>query len=101
MIKVVFDTVVFVRSLLNPYSFCGRVLFQSFTQYRLFVSRPVVEEILEVLHRDELTSKFRTLAGLDLASVIDILGQAEVVEIPTVAEVSRDPKDNKFLATAA
>jgi putative PIN family toxin of toxin-antitoxin system len=101
MVKVVFDTVVFVRSLLNPYNFCGRALFQHVERYRLVVSRPVVEEILEVLHREELRSKFRTLARLDLARVIDILGQAEVVEIPVVGGVSRDPKDNKFLATAA
>jgi putative PIN family toxin of toxin-antitoxin system len=100
MIKVVFDTVVFVRSLLNPHNYCGRVLFQSAAQYRLFLSPPVLREILEVLHRDELTSKFRSLAGMDMAKVLDILAQAEVVEIPVVPAVSRDPKDNKFLATA-
>lgn len=100
MVNVVFDTVVFVRSLINPHNFCGRALFQSFSQYRLFVSQPVVMEILEVLHRDELTRKFRSLAGLDLAKVIDLVGQAEVVEIPVIPLVSRDVKDNKFLATA-
>jgi putative PIN family toxin of toxin-antitoxin system len=101
MIKVVFDTVVFVRSLLNPHNYCGRVLFQSAARYRLFLSPPVLREILEVLHREELTSKFRSLAGMDMARVLDILAQAEVVEIPSEPAVSRDVKDNKFLATAA
>ncbi len=100
MIKVVFDTVVFVRGLINPYNFCGRALFTSPELHRLFVSQPVIAEILEVLHREELTTKFQTLGRFDLASVIELLGQAEVVEIPQVAAVSRDPKDDKFLATA-
>ena len=28
MLRVVFDTVVFVRSLINPHNYCGRVVFQ-------------------------------------------------------------------------
>src|SRR3954447_15256020 len=100
MLRVVFDTVVFVRSLLNPHNFCGRTLFQSFAQYQLIVSRPIVVEILEVLRRPELTTRFRSLEGLDLRRVIDMLGQAEAVEVSVVAEVARDPNDDKFLATA-
>ncbi len=100
MLKVVFDTVVFVRTLLNPHNYCGRTVFERASDYRLFISRPVVQEILEVLHRAELTTKFRELARFDLASVIDLLGQAEVVGIPTVSSVSRDPQDDIFVATA-
>jgi uncharacterized protein len=101
MIKVVFDTVVFVRSLINPHSFCGKIVFAHSHRYRLFVSQPVVTELVEVLHRPELTSKFRTLAQLDLGRVIAIIGQAEVVDVPQITVVSRDPNDDKFLATAA
>jgi uncharacterized protein len=101
MIKVVFDTVVLVRGLLNPHNYCGHLLFQHAEAYRLFLSRPLVEEMVEVLHRPELRSKFRSLAGMDLPAVLRILGRAEVVEVATVPAVSRDPKDNKFLATAA
>lgn len=53
-----------------------------------------------MLHREELTRRFRRLAGLDLARVIDHLGQAEVVDIPGVASISRDPKADIFVATA-
>lgn len=101
MLKVVFDTVVFVRSLINPHSRWGQSGFIHHHQYRLFLSQPVILEILDVLRRPELTRKFRSLRGMDMARVIEILGQAEIVEVSaTPAAVSRDFKDDKFLATA-
>ena len=98
--KVVFDTVVFVRSLINPHSRWGQAVFRYADSYRLFLSRPVLAEILDVLKRPELTRKFRGLAGMDVARVIDILGQAQVVEVAATPRASRDPKDDKVLATA-
>lgn len=98
MPKVVFDTVIFVRALINPRSVCGRLVF---AHYRLFVSQPVLLEVLEVLRRPELVSKFKALAGLDVARAIEVLSQAEVVDVPAVPAIARDPKDDKFLATAA
>jgi putative PIN family toxin of toxin-antitoxin system len=100
VVKVVFDAVVFVRSLLNPRSIWGQLVFQHFTAYRLFVSQPVVMEILEVLNREELTSKFQRLPGRNRRTVISLISQAEVAEVTATPAVSRDPKDDKFLATA-
>jgi len=37
---------------------------------------------------------------MDVARIIEILGQAEIVEVPVIPVVSRDEKDDKFLATA-
>ncbi len=101
MLKVVFDTVVLVRALINPHSVCGRLVFGYYARYRLFVSRAVVLEILEVLRRPELVSKFRALEGFDVTRAIELISQAEVVNVPAVPAVARDPKDDKFLATAA
>lgn len=100
MLRVVFDTVVFVRCLINPHSRWGDLVFTYYPRYRLFLSQPVILEILDVLRRPELTRKFRTLKGMDMARIIEILGQAEIVEVETVPKVSRDIKDDKFLATA-
>lgn len=101
MIKVVFDTVVFVRALINPYSTCGRSVFlDSTTRYRLYLSRPILIEILEVLGRPELTRKFRQVAGLDRGRVLDIVRVADVVDPIEIASTSRDVKDDKFLAAA-
>ena len=101
MPTVVFDTVVFVRALIRPGSSCGRIVFAHAERYQLVVSRQLVREYLDVLTRPELTRRFSTLATLDRTQVIDILAQAPVVDIGDVPMVSRDPKDDKFLATAA
>src|SRR5688572_5740759 len=100
MPRAVFDTVIFVRALINPHGIWGRLIFQHGRAYTLIISPPVVEEILDVLHRPELTRRFRSLVGLDVARVIAILDHAEAVELQDVPAVSRDPKDDKFLATA-
>ena len=100
MLRVVFDTVIFVRSLINPLGKFGTVVFQYSSDYRLFVSKPVVIEILEVINRPEVTVLFRTLENLDKKRVVEIISQAEVVEIFDIPKVSRDRKDDKFLATA-
>ena len=98
--KVVFDTVVFVRSLINPHSKWGRAIFAHADSYGLILSQPILEEILDVLRRPELTRRFRSLREMDMARVIQILGQAQVVEVGKIPKASRDPKDDKFLATA-
>jgi len=100
MHRVVIDTVVFVRSLINPHSWWGKVLFQKNTSYTLVLSRPVIVEILEVLNRPELTKKFKSLQEIDMRTVLDYISQAELVDIPIIPNTSRDPKDNMFLATA-
>jgi len=98
--KVVFDTVVFVRALINPKSRCGRLVFEHYADYRLIISAPVAREILEVINRPELKAKYSSLNGVDMARVIDLLGEAEAVELGEIPPVSRDPKDNVFIATA-
>jgi putative PIN family toxin of toxin-antitoxin system len=97
---VVFDTVVFVRALIRPGRFCGQIVFAHSERYQLILSRQLVREYLDVLTRPELTQRFSTLASLDRTRVLDILAQAPVVDIGEVPMVSRDPKDDKFLATA-
>jgi putative PIN family toxin of toxin-antitoxin system len=99
--SIVIDTVVFVRSLLNPHSAPGKLIFTHADEYRLILSAPIIREILEVLQRPEITRKIRFVAGMDIKRVLDLLSQAELVELPAdIPQVSRDPKDDKFLATA-
>lgn len=100
MLKIVIDTVVFVRSLINPHNKAGKILFTHFRLYQIFISEPIVTEILEVLKRPELTGKFRSLKLLDINRIISILGQAQGVDIQKIPSISRDPKDDKFLITS-
>ncbi len=100
MLSVVFDTVVFVRALINPYSYWGRLVFEHAADYRLIVSRPILAEILEVIQRPRIRRKYRSVATRDVPTVLALLARAEAVELETIPAVVRDPKDDKFLATA-
>lgn len=100
MPRVVIDTVVFVRALLNPRNRAGQLLFQRADEYTLVLLPPIIREILEVLNRPEITRKFRATSGIDMRRVIDLLAEAEIVEFDETPAISRDPKDDKFLVTA-
>ncbi|MGH2558342.1 MAG: putative toxin-antitoxin system toxin component, PIN family [Thermomicrobiales bacterium] len=100
MVSAVLDTVVFVRCMLNPRSIWGRVVFDRAVDYRLVVSPPVIAEVLDVLGRPAVTRKFRFVAGLDFRALLSILGNASVVQPLPIPATSRDPNDDKFLATA-
>ncbi len=107
MTRVVFDTVGFVRGLINPLSRWGRILFDYADHYQLVVSEPVIREVLDVLRRPAVVRLFKTLPvfktlpGRNLATIVAILADAEMIEVREIPAVSRDPKDDKFLATAA
>jgi len=98
--RVVLDTVVLVRGLINPHGQWGRLLFDYADDYVLIVSPAILAENLEVLRRPELTRKFRSVANRDPRAILDWLTNAEVIEPSQVQAVARDPKDDQFLAAA-
>lgn len=100
MLRVVFDTVVFVRALINPHSYTGKLVFDSADRYQLVLSPPVVTEILEVLSRPALIRKFRALRQITPDETLRLFERAEIVEVGPIPSVSRDQKDDKFLSTA-
>jgi putative PIN family toxin of toxin-antitoxin system len=98
--RVVLDTVVFVRALINPKSRSGLLLSDYSDQYNLIISKQTAQELLEVIARPELKKKYKSLGKITPHQVIDILAQAEALEIGAVPPVVRDPKDDIFVATA-
>lgn len=103
MLRVVFDTVIFVRALLNPHSFSGRLLFEYLKDYHLFLSSPLIEEILKVLGRQEIIKRFRLRQRNypeAIARLLKSMESAEIIIIGKIPSISRDPKDDKFLITA-
>lgn len=101
MLRVVFDTVVFVCGMINPHSVWGGLIFDELPDsYTLYFSKPILQEILEVLNRPLLKRKYRTIARRGMPELLNIFAQADVVEITEIEPASRDPNDNKFLATA-
>ena len=100
MDRVVLDTVVFVRALINPHSRSGRLLADYSDHFVLLISNPTAQEILEVIQRPELKRKLKTLGRLNIRNVIDLLTQAHFVEVGSVPAVVRDPEDVIIVATA-
>jgi putative PIN family toxin of toxin-antitoxin system len=100
VLRVVFDTVIFVRALLNPKSRCGRLLFQYFDRYQIIVSSATARELLEVIQRPEITHKYKAVATIEIQKIIDLLARSEVVDLANVPAVVRDSKDDIFVATA-
>lgn len=99
MIKAVFDTVIFVRGLINPHSFCGQFFFKYNHKFQLFLSKPIVKEILEVIERPEIKRKYKT--GLvNRKKILKVLSLAKNVRIKRIEKICRDEKDDIFLATA-
>jgi putative PIN family toxin of toxin-antitoxin system len=99
MRRIVLDTVVLVRGLINPYGVWGRLVFDYAEQYQLVVSPPLLQEYLEVTTRPELTRKFKSLPA-HRRDLLDLLSQAEVVMLNELPEFARDPNDAHVLATA-
>lgn len=98
--RVVLDTVVFVRALIKPDSVCGRILFNHHHRYTLVVSRQATEETLEVLARSGLRRKFPPIGSFHMDHILAVIASAEVVAVDEVPSVSRDRNDDIFLATA-
>jgi len=99
-VRVVLDTVVFVRALISARSFGGRILSEFAPRFTLLVSKETAQELLEVIRRLELAAKYKKLAVLRIESVIELIAQAELVTLDEIPQVVRDAKDDIFVATA-
>ncbi|MBL8166445.1 MAG: putative toxin-antitoxin system toxin component, PIN family [Anaerolineae bacterium] len=94
------DTQLFLRAAINRRSLPAHLIFERRGQYVLVVTPEIISEIANVLNRDELRAKFRTLTDQIVQDLLLLLTQAEEVNVSEVKAVSRDPKDDIFLACA-
>jgi putative PIN family toxin of toxin-antitoxin system len=70
--------------------------------FQLIFSEEIRREVSDVLHRPKLRKKFPDLTDELAAQTLAIFNAAEQVTLPDpVPQVSRDPKDDIFLACAA
>jgi uncharacterized protein len=98
--RIVFDTVILVRGLLDPYSWSGRLLFERNDAYEWVVSPEIVAEYLQVIRRPRLVNKHRSIEQRDLKAILAQVATATMVHPTHISAVCRDPGDDKFLAAA-
>lgn len=98
--RVVLDTVVLVRSLINPASSCGRLLHQRRHRFQPIITAAITTEYLSVLQRPAI-ARTHGLPMADVMSIVqDFIESAAHVDPPIVPRVCRAPNDDKFLAAA-
>ena len=98
--RAVLDTNVFVSGLISPKGPPARILMAlRSARFTLVSSPPVNEEIIEVLSRPTIRDRYGL--GDRIFDVSFILWEVVdlVIDLPDV-QVSSDPDDDKFLATA-
>ncbi len=96
--RVVFDTNIFVRALINPKGINARLV-QSLDRYLVITSLAILEEVVEVLSQPNLLGS-KAIAWLDADRAIELLRRAPLVTPTITVTVCRDPDDDKFLEAA-
>ena len=100
--RIVLDTVVYVRALISPKSRWGRLAFEVAAGHTVVTSPEIIRELIEVVRRQELRDKLPLLEyTVRLEAIFAALGEAEVVEPTERPAVCRDADDDKFFWCAA
>jgi uncharacterized protein len=100
VVDVVIDTVAVVRSLINPKSIWGELVFRRRDRYRLIVSQAIVAELYDVMERPEVARKFRFVATEGPDTIREFIVEAIMVDPMALPWSGRDPNDDVFIATA-
>jgi putative PIN family toxin of toxin-antitoxin system len=99
--RVVVDTQIFLRAGLKRQSLVGKIVFDLSDRYQIIFSAETKKEVEDVLNRPHLRAKFTQLTDQVVKIIFDIFDSAELVTLPDpIPSVSRDPKDDIFLACA-
>jgi putative PIN family toxin of toxin-antitoxin system len=107
MIKVVFDTTVFVSAFLNSLFPEGGLSLELFrfaqsNQFRLYIAEPILEEVRRILLEEERIRKKYSYTSEDVEEFLQSLRLvSSVIEsLPDIFIIERDPDDNKIIACA-
>lgn len=99
MLKAVIDTNVWISSLLGVGSPKHITDALRSGKFQAIYSKALFAELLDVLSRPKFAGKF---SQVDAATLLRLIQQAAIlVEVINLESVSRDPKDDPFLACAA
>ncbi len=100
--RIVLDTVIYVRALINPKGRWGRLAFEVARRHTTITSTEIIREVIEVLQRQELKDKLPEMEyAVRFEAILAALREAEVVEPKDHPSVCRDADDDKFFWCAA
>lgn len=99
-IKAVLDTQLFLRAAINLKSLPGKLIFSLRGKYQLVASDAIQAEVRDVLYRPKIRDRFPHLTDEIAEIVLNAFADAQIVEPTDVPAISRDPKDDIFLACA-
>ena len=97
---LVVDTQIYLRAAINSRSLPARLLSEFAPRYVLATSAEIRAEVEDVLNRPKLRAKFSALTDDRVAEFMAVIDSGLQVKLGEVPAVSRDPKDDIFLATA-
>lgn len=97
--RAVIDTQILLRAVINRRSLPARIVYELADEYTLLLSEATLGEIEDVLRRPKVRQKFE-LSDEAIQELLQRLARGERIVVQNVPPVSRDPKDNIFLACA-
>lgn len=98
--RATFDTNIFVRTVIRKDNLPNHLLsLWREGRFALVLSQSIIDEVESVLSRRSLRLKYRyTLT--EVTDLINLLHQANIVEVNTSFELCRDPKDDMLIDCA-
>ena len=98
--RATFDTNIFVRSLIQKENLANHLISLWLDgQFILVLSQAIVDEVRGVLLRPALMRELQ-YTRTEALRLINVLPQANIVEVTSSTELCRDPKDDKFVDCA-
>lgn len=100
-IVALIDTNVWVSALINPHGFPAKTRDAWLARkYRIVASKPLLEELEDVLHRPRIQQRFGVTEAQAEELLLLITEKATPVEISGDLHLCRDPRDDIVLETA-
>ena len=100
--RIVLDTVIYVRALINPKGKWGRLASEVARRHTTITSPEIMREVIEVLQRQALKSKLPEIEyAVRFEAILAALREAEIVQPKDRPSVCRDPDDDKVFWCAA
>ena len=98
--RATFDTNIFVRSIIGKESLANRLLSLWLEErFVLVLSQAIIDEVEKVLSHRALRRQYQYTVS-EVTNLVGLLQQASIVEITSLFELCRDPKDDMLIDCA-